>query len=367
MVVETAVAAVSGPLSARSRAEGPRPRNPSGGIGAGAAAIKRVMTRDPSAFTIAIALNAEAGAAPDWVQLTPSGPHIGGRDGRSWRLDDPEAVVAAFQQVGADLPVDFEHATQVKGEQGEVAPAVGWIKEMEARNGALWGRVEWGEAGRTAISTRAYRYLSPVFKFSSRTNEILRMVSAGLTNVPNLHMAALNREGAPNEETTMNKAILEALGLSEGASETDALTAINTLKSNEQEARNRAATPDPAKFVPRADYDLALNRVSTFEAAEKARARAEAEAAVDAAIEAGKVAPVSRDYHLAACREEGGLERFTKMVEGLPEIVGKAKSRAEAPEARNREAGLSEEELAVCRQLAIDPKDFAEAKSKEEQ
>ncbi len=313
--------------------------------------------------TIALALNASGDAVPDWIQLTPAGPDIEGRDGRKWVLPNPEEVVAAFRRNAADLPVDFEHATQVKGAKGEAAPAVGWIKDLEARSGAIWGRVEWNEVGQQAIASKGYRYISPVFTFKKAAGDILKMLSAGLTNQPNLQLAALNTEG-DQEEPAMNKAILEALGLSEGASETDALTAINKLKSDEATARNRAEHPDTSKFVPRADHDLALNKIKKFEEAETERENEAINAAVDAAIEAGKIAPASRDYHVAACRDEGGLERFQKLVEASPEIAAKSDLDGKTVETQNKTA-LTDEELATCRALGMSEEDFAAAKADE--
>jgi phage I-like protein len=272
-------------------------------------------------------------------------------------------VVAAFKSNGADLPVDFEHATQVKGAVGEPAPAIGWIKELEARGGAIWGRVEWNEIGQQAIASKGYRYVSPVFTFKKAAGDILKMVSAGLTNQPNLQLAALNSEG-DQEETAMNKAILEALGLPEDASETDALTAINKIKADEATARNRADAPDSTKFVPRADYDLAQNKLRSFEDADKTRQEEAINAAVDTAVEAGKVAPASRDYHIAACRDEGGLERFQKMVAASPEIAGKTGLDAGDPKAKNKTA-LSDEEVAACRALGMTAEDFVAAKADE--
>lgn len=325
------------------------------------------MTLTTSIQTIALALNlegdAQAASAPAWIQLTPAGPDITGRDGRAWTLANPDAVVAAFNSNGADLPVDFEHATQVKGAQGEPAPAIGWIKELEVRNSAIWGRVEWNEIGQQAVASKGYRYVSPVFTFKKAAGDILKMVSAGLTNQPNLQLAALNSEG-DQEEPAMNKAILEALGLSDDASEADALTAINKIQSDEATARNRADAPDSTKFVPRADYDLALNKLSSFESADKTRQEEAINTAVDAAVEAGKVAPASRDYHVAACRDEGGLERFQKMVDASPEIAGKTGLDAGNPKAPNK-ATLSDEEQAACRALGMSETDFAAAKAAE--
>lgn len=329
------------------------------------------MTKNTSIQTIALALNATADAVPEWIQLTPAGPAIEGRDGRRWNLSEPETVVAAFREYAADLPVDFEHATHIKGEKGEPAPAVGWIKDLEVRSGAIWARVEWTEEGARVVASKGYRYVSPVFKYRP-TGQISTMVSAGLTNQPNLKLTALNKqdvEGGNQEEPAMNKAIFEALGLTEGASDDAVLTAINTLKTDEATARNRAETPDPQKFVPRADLDLAMNKIKGFEDADKARADAAITSAVDAAISAGKIAPAGRDFHVAACRADGGLELFQKMVDGMPEIAapsGLDKDRPDTQTAANK-MSLTDEELATCRALGMSAEDFAAAKAEEKQ
>ncbi len=320
------------------------------------------MTLTNSTQTIAVALNSSDGAVPAWIQLTPAGPNIDGRDGRKWTLPNPEAVVAAFRNHGADLPVDFEHATQVKGSKGEPAPAIGWIKDLEVRAGALWAHVEWNELGQQAVSSKGYRYVSPVFTFRKAAGDIVKMVSAGLTNQPNLKLAALNRQDAnTTEKTAMNKAILEALGLKEGASDDDALTAINKMKANEATARNRADNPDSTQFVPRADYELAQNKLRSFEDADKTRHETAINTAVDAAIEAGKVAPASRDYHIAACKSDAGLENFQKMVEASPEIAAASDLDDKTPAAKNKTA-LSAEEVEACNALGMTHEEFAKAK-----
>lgn len=245
--------------------------------------------------------------------------------------------------------------------QGLPAPAVGWIKALEIRDGAIWGRIEWTAQGAELVGGRAYRYLSPVFRFDFTTNEISEPVSAGLTNNPNLEMAALNAAGMETE--TMDKTILEALGLPGAASAADAVGAIAALKSERALALNAAQHPDPEKFVPKADHQLALNRIGEFEAAEKTRAEEAALAAVDGAISAGKIAPASRDYHLATCRAEGGLERFRSFIATQPVIAGASGLDGKDPVAQPGK--LNAEELAVCRQLGMSPEDFAKARAAE--
>ncbi|MCW8842405.1 MAG: phage protease [Rhodobacteraceae bacterium] len=308
----------------------------------------------------AMALNVEDGSVPDWVQLLPAGRSVRGVDGRSWTMEDANALIDSFLARNNDLPVDLEHATQIKGAQGEPAPAVGWIKELEARDTGLWGRVEWNGEGEALLRRRAYRYLSPVFKFAKRTGEITRMVSAGLTNNPNLDLVALNSADDLTEETTMDPAVLEALGLNSTATSADTVLAIQKLKAAETTALNRAASPDPNKFVPKADYDLAMNRISDFEAVEKEREGEAINAAIDAAIEAGKVAPMSRDYHTAACREEGGLERFQAMVDVSAVIADK--SGLDQKDPTKKTATLSADEEAVCQQMGITAEEFLAAK-----
>ncbi len=325
------------------------------------------MTTAHSIQTIALALNAEGETAPEWIQLTPTGPNIEGRDGRSWRLSDPEAVVSAFARNGADLPVDFEHATQVKGAQGDPAPAIGWIKELDARNGAIWGRVDWNDQGRQSIASKGYRYVSPVFSFTKKAGEITKMISAGLTNQPNLQLAALNsaeHSGGNDEAKSMNKAILEALGLPENASDLDAIQAINKIKTDEATARNRADQPDSTKFVPRPDYDLAMNKLKSLEGEQEQRQQEAINSAVDAAVEAGKIAPASRDYHIAACKTEGGLANFQAMVSASPVIA--AKSGLDGKEPPKGAGTLTPEEIAICRQMGISKAEFLATKNEEE-
>ena len=140
------------------------------------------------------------GEVPESVQLLPSGPEIEGRDGRKWRLESAVDVGVASHDGSADLPIDYEHATEIKGPKGEPAPAVGWIKSFSVRNGELWGNVEWTMEGAAMVAARKYRYLSPVFQYDKESHKILRVLSAALTNQPNLRMAALNTAGRRNDE-----------------------------------------------------------------------------------------------------------------------------------------------------------------------
>ena len=272
-----------------------------------------------------MALNFEivaAPEAPEWIQLLPAGQIITGRDGRTWINDRPDIILAAFAAGGKDLPIDWEHSTQLKAPNGEQSPAAAWIKEMELREGSLWGRVEWTEKGAATVISREYRYISPVFHFEIETNRIFRIVSCGLTNQPNLHLDALNHE----KESTMLKRLLVALGLPETTTEDMAINHVITLKSDHATALNHAQNPPLDKFVPIDQYKTALNRATTVETELASIKTAGIETAInteiDAALAAGKITPATKEYYVAQCRQEGGLDRFKDFVKVAPAVAG---------------------------------------------
>jgi phage I-like protein len=280
------------------------------------AANSRAATDAPALGQgVAVALNAK-GAAPDWVMLAPKGPRIVGNDGRIFTIADPEKIVEAFAASGLDAPIDINHAQFLKAPTGGVSPARGWIKELAVREGAIWGRVEWNEAGASAIRGRDYRYISPVFALD-KDDAVIGVLGAGLVNRPNFNMPALN---AAREERPMFKDLMEKLGLAGTASENDAIAAVDALQVSLNAAKG--ATPSLALYVPRADYDLALNArkdAETALAADRKTARdAEVTALIDGAVTAGKITPATKTTYLALCATKDGVEEFKKFLAVQP-------------------------------------------------
>ena len=132
------------------------------------------------------------GRPPEWVEILPLGTFMG-KDGRGPFRADGEAIIAATKANGLaiGLPIDYDHGTYLDGE----SRAAGWIRELRIAGNKLQARVEWTARGALAISSKEYRFISPVFKFipddpdapeekQSGCVEYLR--GAGLTNDPNL-------------------------------------------------------------------------------------------------------------------------------------------------------------------------------------
>ena len=334
-----------------------------------ALAINSAQAQDPDPMTLALNFvqmpDDDQTLAPDEIELVPGG-HFGGRDGRSWHNPTPQAVIEATRRYGRDIPIDIEHATEIKAPKGEPAPAQAWIRRdaLFIRNGAVWGTVEWNDSGRQYVESKGYRYYSPAFYFSE-TGQVIRIKSVGLTNGHNLDLPALNHEVNPKPTSTkgetdmpLSEALRSALSLNETASEADAVQAIGKLKEDKQLALNRAENPDLQKYVPKETHTLALNRAQQAEKDLADYRAKEMVAEVDAAIEARKIAPANKDQYLALCRQEGGLENFRAIVKNAPEIIsgeagkgGKKKEEAAATK-------LTDEQIALCRQMDITEDEF---------
>ncbi len=326
---------------------------------------RQACSANPSSGTrhfgdVAVAMNAD-GKVPDWIELLPAGPVITGRSGKSWPLTNPQALIETFKARGMALPLDFEHASEIKASKGEPAPAAAWIEELAVRDGgSIWGRIDWNMSGRAAVEAREYRYISPVFMHRKDSGEIFRLVSAALTNQPELRLMALNREEDPIVEPEDLKDIAKALGLGEDAGKDDVVKAINSQAASLTDAQKAAkAAPALDQFVPRETYDKALNRAVTAEGKlteqETVSRDTAITAAIDAALTAGKITPATKDYYTQSCRAAGGLEAFQKFVGDAPEIAGDAPK----GEAKGGKPGtLDAEQKAACRALGIGEEAF---------
>lgn len=169
------------------------------------------------------------GAVPDWVQLLPTlQGEVQTYDGRGpYRVTDIAAIIQASMAWERGIPIDENHATDLR--PGHEAPARGWIVEMQARDGGLWGRVEWTAAGRALVADKAYRGISPVLMVDPKDKRTVKLIPrASLVNVPNLcGLAALNTEERGLMEG-MSK-IAEKLGLAADASLDQILAKIDAL------------------------------------------------------------------------------------------------------------------------------------------
>lgn len=110
-------------------------------------------------------------------------------DVESWRLDADaaEALVSAAASRSEDYLIDYEHQSLRSMANGQPVPAAGWFKRLEWREGDGLYVVDarWTPAAAKMLTSREYRYVSPVFSYG-KDGQVNRIVSAALTNTPAL-------------------------------------------------------------------------------------------------------------------------------------------------------------------------------------
>lgn len=340
-----------------------------------------------AALSFAISPNAQGE-----IQLTPAGV-FRGRDGRpvevdGFRIDARSALKVAALAAARKTPfvIDYEHQTLASEKNGQPAPAAGWFKNLEWREGAgLYATdVEWTVKARAHIDAGEYKFISPVFSYHPKTGEVLQMHMAALTNNPALDgmdaVAALateffNRPGSgQSQEDRPMKAIAILLGLAEDASEADITAAVTALKTKtgEQDTQNTALkteiaalktqNPDPAKFVP----IETVTQLQTNLAALTTRLNdGELESVIKGALDDGKLLPAMEGW--ARDLGKSDLAALKTYIEKNPAIAalkgtqtggrGPAGSGGMVDDATN---------TAVMKALGMTPEQFAAGKIKED-
>lgn len=347
-------------------------------------------TGTQTAIAAAVPVLDDQGKVRTRIQILPFGDPFFGRDGRGpYRLVDEahaKAVIhstAAIQR-GTQLFVDYDHQSVLAVPKGGTAKAAGWVKGLSVEADGIHAEVEWTAPALAALEAGEYRYVSPHFRFAQADGRITRLVNVGLTNSPNLDLAAIAAaDMAPaTGDTGPMKSIVTALGLAEDASEEEILAAIKDMmeKSTAQASALAAAklpevrkalgladnadgaaiatalvealdAIDPAQFVPRASYDALAKTLR--EDAEKS-----AIAAVDQAIADGKVPPAQRAWALNLVKkDEASFHSF--LAGAAPFQAGDiVTDKADAKDAPK----LTTDEAAIASQLGLTEDQFLKSR-----
>lgn len=285
--------------------------------------------------------------APEWIKIAPRG-EVTTRDRRFFVID-PERLVSAFKADGTRPCVDIGHNTEYGQFNDVPPPAIGWVEEMEAREDGLYARIDWLEAGKAALATRGYRYVSPCF-FRESDEVTARLIkSVAICTSPALGGLPSLNSSDPVGELPMLKDILVALGLPPAAPPAEALSAIAALK-------------DPTKFVPIEQHQATASALSAAQAELKsikdAGVEAKCAALIDQAVKDGKVAPAAKDHYLKLARAD--YDAAAAALAAMPALLsaGESEETKKLPGAAGASA-LTAEQAEIARSLGISEADFA--------
>lgn len=323
------------------------------------------------------------------IQLLPAG-RFKAIDGRpasmapcsEWVLDADNAaeLIAAAAARANPSVIDYDHQTLLKEQNGQPAPAAGWFKKLEWRDGVgLFATdVAWTPAAAQAIADGEYKFISPVLHFHPNTGRVTNLVMAALTNYAGIDgmqqasLAALSTiffNDEHNEEPQMNAllaALLAALGLDDKATEPQALTALNAFLAKNKEAEGKvvslsadlvaagktaaAHAPDPAKFVP-------IETVTAMQAQLSALSNqingGEVNKVIETALAAGQLIPAQEKW----ARDLGAkdLAALQSFVASAPKIAALAGTQTNGQGPAVADGELDATMLAVTQMFGNDP------------
>ncbi len=350
----------------------------------------------------------------DLIQLLPAG-QFRSTDGSGrpedvphWQMDAKIAahVITQFEGRGQPCVIDYEHQTLSAEENGQPAPAAGWIHKIVWLEGkGLYAHVKWTARARQYIDAGEYLYISPVFPYDDEGRP-LAILHAALTNNPALTgmdqvrlaaasalsgFTAFNAPGGakPAEisgDHPMNEELLKLLrsllGLSDTATEEEILAALPgfvekltadqeklaELTGNENDpaklsaaeelealkeevAALRAGKIDPTKYVPVAALTAMQKQINDLSAAHGNR---EVDEIVSGALKAGKLAPALEPWARDLGKKDiAALRAYVGASAPIAALTGQQTTTLKIGDGKTAE--LTSDELAVCRATGVDP------------
>lgn len=336
------------------------------------------------------------------VQLLPP-VNFRARDGRpqgmpGWKINAKSAgrIIAELSALANPMVIDYEHQSQRSAENGQPAPAAGWIdgKTVTWREGeGMFASAKWTDRAQLHIDADEYKFLSPVIAYDRNTGEIKNIISVALTNIAAIDgmnevsarlNASLTQESLTMDMDELLEQLRWMLNLPTLATQDEVLAelakAVATIKTAQPAATAAAgfsitglvaslgtevaslktATPDPAKFVP---VEVMTELQTEVAALRSEKIGREVGEVVTAALAAGKLLPAQEKW----ARELGvaNMSALTQYVETAQPIAALSSTQTGGKPAGGLRAGdeLSEAELKLCASMGVKPEDYKKTKT----
>lgn len=288
----------------------------------------------------------------EWYPLVRYGDHPHPRGLQRITRVDADALVHRFHSLRgrlwrafSGLPVYVGHPDDpaFAGTPGHSdTRAHGWIKAMEAREEALYVRINWSDTGRELMRNAHYQHLSPRWEARPGGPGLyvpVRLISVGLTNQPNILGDALSN--ARDHLQGVLSQVRERLEIDADVSDDQLAAAAQTRV---EEEREQADGLYRAADAARAEVEQLRAQVEVLEAGLEAEREAHSATLVQHAVDAGLL--MAND---ATTWHERFLDDFeatrtaltalrAPLPSGLRAIDLASRSRSETP---SREAVLS--------------------------
>lgn len=248
-----------------------------------------------------------------------------------WTLSEADgaALAAALSARVRDLPVDYEHQILRAVDNGQPAPASGWIRPADIAwrpgVGLVAASVAWTERAAAHIGAGEYRYLSPVFAYD-RGGVPRDLLHVALTNTPALDtlpevaLAAASLYSCPEAPMDdLRERVLPLLNLPADSTDEQLAGALDRITA----LMGAARMPDGTAAASLPDYLEATGRqVEALRTAAASAVPGDVAAGLQREIAELRTAAATRERSelIAACVADGRLVTGTPLhahAEGL--------------------------------------------------
>jgi phage I-like protein len=306
------------------------------------------------------------GSKDQWVHVMPAGD-FSGRDGRGpYRLADAAGVIERSRRLAGprEIPIDYEHQTDRAPNNGQPAPAAGWINALQARADGIWARVTWTDRAAAFLARREYRYFSPTF-YHTPEGAVVAIVRGALTNTPNLPqlLALASAEERPMDQfpalpETFLPELRQLLGLPETADAAAILAKVREAMTAQQAA-------DPAKFVPIGVLETVVAEVNRLS---HGISREAASSHVEMQIRHGNLPPALRAWGVSLCTvNKVAFDAFVDRTKGGFNAIIESQFGTKGLRPASHASRLSDEDRAVCRNMGLTEDELLKARAFSEQ
>ncbi|WP_038906875.1 phage protease [Dickeya oryzae] len=349
------------------------------------------------------------------IQLFPAG-EFRARDGRptecaAWIMtaEFAQALIAAADAQQTPYVIDYEHQTLRAAKNGQPAPAAGWFKTLEWREGDGLYAVDviWTDSAATMIAEGAYRFISPVFSFD-KSGRVLQLLHAALTNTPAvdgmdevmLAAASLLAATSSTQEDSMDE-LLERLrwmlnlpitataeditaelnkltdqlaaapaGTAAASFQTLSATPLSLIEKLTADAASVAAltaqvaNPDPAKWVSvEVMQQSVAEALATANNNVAALAQKQCTELITAALSDGRLLPAQKSW--AESLAQSSPDSLKAFLEKAPKIAALTTTQTggQPPAGAPKKEPTAQDEVidpAICSLMGVDPADVAQ-------
>lgn len=338
----------------------------------------------------------EVSAQGGRIQLLPYGEFraVDGRpfDAPAWYLTEQNGrdVADLANQSRTQLVVDYEHQTLYKEQNGQPAPAAGWMRWIEFTPKGLFADVEWTNKAAALIKNREYRYVSAVFAYDTQ-GYVRKLFHAALTNNPALDSideviaaASAQFNPIPMEQNPMNELLQQLFGLP-NASEDELKAALSAILAAKPQnvalsadvftqladkdskiaalsAQSHTAQPDLTQYAPVSVVQELQNQVAALTAQRDADKGSEL---IQAALTTGKLLPAQKEWAENVLKQTNGLAFLTGFIENAQPIAALNQSQTQTAGVSGslNVVALSAEEQAAAKMLGMSHAEFGKLKT----